>query len=265
MRFWDDKDGTGTKLTDGRVCLVIQNPDMPEIRTYGKDKDEVLEKLANTTETAQLQIHRMRKNPAAPAAPARQPVAATPSTDVARAVTELSDPTKAGAALRTILKSEGIDLDRQARLDTARRIADVAEQWEREHPDYPKDPRNDQILMNKAALVAGGALRITAEHIDAAYEQLVRAEMFFEPKAAVEATVQHRGSDDSRTVRSATSYRRNNLRSSEPAPAVRGDTAQEAKWRAILETGSGEAQERAIRTDPGYVEWVSRVTAKKTA
>ena len=271
-RFWSGKDANGKALTDGRVCYVIESdvaatdPNwQPPIYTYGKDREEVFEKLANTAQTAQSQIHRMRKAPAAtpPAAPAARPAAAA-STDVAKAVSDLSNPVLAGNAVKTLLRSVGVDVDRQLREDAANRVAGVAEKWEREHPDYPKDPRNDQILMNKAALIAGGALRITAEHLESAYEALQRAEAFHEPKS-LDSTVQPGGNPDSRTVRSATSYRRNALRSAEPPPAPRGDSAQEAKWRLILEKGTGKALEDAIRHEAGFAEWVERVTKKKTA
>ncbi len=224
MRFWDDKDANGNKLTDGRVCLVIQNPDMPEIRTYGKDKDEVLDKLANTAETAQLQISRMRKtsSSAPPASPAARPTGAPPANapngDLVTAVADLANPQKAPQAIKTLLRAGGVDVDRQARADAARRMGDVAEQWEKEHPEYPKDPRNDQILMNKALLLAGGPWRVTADIISAAFEELQRLEMLFE----VAATVQPGGNPDSRTVRNATTYRRNSLRSPEAPPAARG-------------------------------------------
>jgi hypothetical protein len=268
VRFWDDKDGNGNKLTDGRVCLVIQNPEMPEIRTYGKDKDEVLEKLATTTETAQLQISRMRKTPAnqPPARPTTAPAAATPNGDLVTAVADMANPQKAPQAVKTLLRAAGVDVDRQARADAALRMGDVAEQWEREHPEYPKDPRNDQILMNKALLMAGGPLRVTAEIISTAFEELQRLEMLFEVAATPVSTVQPSGSSDSRTVRgvqTATSYRRNALRSAEPPPAPRGDSAKEARWRTILEHGNSAQQAEAIRNEPGYVEWVDKVTQKK--
>ena len=265
MKFWDDKDANGNKLTDGRVCLVIrsaENPDMPEIRTYGKDKEEVLDKLAMTTETAQGQIHRMRKAPVASGQPPA-PVKNTAAGDNVTATADLANPLKAGKAIKALLKNEGVDLDQQARRDAANRIADIAEKWEREQPDYPKDPRNDQMLMNKAALLAGHALRITAEHIDAAYEELQRREMFHEAKPTLVAPVQPRGSGD--PVRNATSYQRNRLRSPDPGPAPSRESAQEARWRTILETGSAEAQEKAIRNEPGYVEWVDKQFAQKSA
>ena len=61
-RYWADTDGHGNKLTDGRVCLVIEpdDPSLPTIRTYGHDKDEVLDKVAHMAETGQATITRLR-------------------------------------------------------------------------------------------------------------------------------------------------------------------------------------------------------------
>ena len=265
MRFWDDKDGTGTKLTDGRVCLVIQNPEMPEIRTYGKDREEVLDKLANTAETAQLQIHRMRKAPPnpPPAPPSR------PAPDLKLAASDLTNP----ANVRTLLTAAGIDVAGQLRTQTANRIAALAQAWQAENPDFPMDPRNQRMLMDRAIILAGGRPEnLTAASLDKAYEELAAQEVFHAPRVAGETpalrsdlTVHPEGTPDSRTVRNATSYRRNALTSPEPGPKPRGESAQEAKWRAILETGTSEAQERAIRTDPGYSEWVGKQFAKKSA
>jgi hypothetical protein len=271
-RFWSDEDANGVKLTDGRICLVIQNPEMPEIRTYGKDREEVLDKLANTTETAQLQIQRMRKTSASipPPNPAARPTGAPAATqttsDLVTAVADLANPQKAPQAVKTLLKAAGVDVDRQAFLDAVRKVSDIAQQWQDEHPEYPKDPRNDHILAKIAVNMAGGnLLRVTATSFDQAFEEATRLEMFHEPKANLDPAVQPGGSPDSRTVRSATSYRRHALRSAEPPPVPRGDSAQEAKWRTILEKGTSAALAEAIRNEPGFVEWVDKVTAKKTA
>lgn len=279
MRFWSNEDANGNQLTDGRICLVIRsddNPDMPEIRTYGKDKDEVLDKVAKTAETAQGQIHRMRKTPPtvvgrpslAPSAP--QANDQRPTTDLVTAVADLSNPQKAPQAIKTLLKAAGVDVDQQAMQQRLRNAAVIAEKWQNERPDYPADPRNDRIVMNIAARAAGGPGRITAEFLDAALEEAQRLELLHEPRAEARSPksdlpVQPGGNPDSRTVRSATSYRRNALRSPEPAPTPRGDSAREARWRTILEKGTGKALEDAIRNEPGFVEWVEQATQKKTA
>jgi hypothetical protein len=262
MRFWDDKDGTGAKLTDGRVCLVIQNPEMPEIRTYGKDREEVLDKIANTAETAQLQIHRMRK---APPNPPPTPPARPAAPDLKAAAADLTNP----ANVRTLLTAAGIDVAGQLRTQTANRIAALAQAWQAENPDFPMDPRNQRMLMDRAIILAGGRPEnLTAASLDKAYEELAAQEVFHAPKnleTPAAETVHPEGTPDSRTVRNATSYRRNALTSPEAPARAKGESVQEAKWRAILETGTSEAQERAIRTDPGYSEWVGKQFAKKTA
>jgi hypothetical protein len=270
MRYWTDKDASGSKLTDGRICLVIKSdtdPDMPEIRTYGHDKEEVLDKVAKTAETAQSTIHRMRNQPPATPAPAPAPRPATPNGDavVAAAVADLSNPAKAPAAIKTLLRAGGVDVDQPVRERMLRNVANVCERWESEHPDYPKDPRNDRILMNKAAILAGGAHLVKSEHLDAAFTEAQRYEMLFEPKPAQAgdgSTVQPSGSSDSRTVRNATSYRRNTLRSSDTPTTSSRDTAKEAKWRDILENGTGKALEDAMRYEPGFTEWANKQHSK---
>ena len=264
MRFWDDKDGNGNKLTDGRICLVIQsddNPDMPEIRTYGKDKEEILDKIAKTAETAQGQIHRMRKSPSPPPPPPAAARAAAPDA-LKIAASDLSKPEN----IKTLLKSVGVDVDQQQAVTAIRAVANLAEKWESENPEYPKDPRNDRILMKMVINNAGGdPRRVTEAHFEAAFEEGRKFEMFFEPKPAEGgSTVQPGGTPDSRTARNATSYRRNALRSPEPAPPSR-ESAKEERWRNILENGTGKALEDAIRNEAGFAEWVDKATRKKTA
>jgi hypothetical protein len=265
-------DGSGKLLTDGRLCFKIvssEDPTMPAQYIYGVDKDEILEKAERTISTAQLQIHRMRKAPPnpPPAAPPVRP-AAPASADLKAAVADLSNP----ANVKTMLKSVGVDVDRDQMMAALRNVSKIAVQWESERPDYPKDPRNDRILMKMAANLAGGAHRVTAAYLDAAFEEAQRDGLLHEAEGRREAgattldsTVQPEGTPDSRTVRNATGYPSLRLRGSAPAPQPRGDTAQEAKWRAILETGTAAAQEYAIRHDPGYSDWVEKVTTKKTA
>lgn len=260
-RFWSDKDANGKPLTDGRLCYVVESdlpstdPNwQPPIFTYGKDRDEVFEKLANTMQTAQEQIHRMRKTPPPPV-PARPAAAAASVTDVAKAVTDLSNPAAAAAAARTLVQASGVDLDKIARGQMADRIATIAQAWLEVNPDFPVDPRNQRMLIDRAVILAGGKPEnLSAQSLSAAFSQLTEQEVFHEPK-----TVQPEGTPDSRTVvRNATSYKRNSLRSPEPPAAPARETAKEAKWRDIRDHGTAKAQEDAIRNDPGYVEWVDR-------
>ena len=262
MRSWVDTDANGNKLTDGRICLLIksdENPEMPEIRVYGKDKEEVLDKVAKTAETAQGQIFRMRSAAQAPA-PKLAGGGPQPS-DLAKAVSDLSNPATAPGAVVTLLNAAGVDVKSQARREQLRAVADLAEAWEQAHPDYPKDPRNDQIMMNRASILAGSVLRVKAEHLDAAFEELKAREMLFEPKVQSSTTVQPDGNPDSRTVRSATSYNGRKLRSAEPVAAPQA-SAKEQRWRGILENGTGKAMDDAIRNEPGFAEWVDKQMAR---
>lgn len=253
---WDDKDANGKLLTDGRKCYVITsdtNPEMPPIRIYGKDEQEILDKAARTIETGQGEIQRLRKGSTTPA-----PVNA-PQVDLVTAVADLSNPQKAGNAVKNLLKSVGVDVDQQQMERAVRSVANIALAWELGHPDYPKDPRNDRILMQMAANKAGGFHRVTATHLDAAFVEAQQHELFFEPKP----TVQPDGNPDSRTGTEATTYRRNSLRSAQPV--VRDENAKHARWRKILNEGTGKALEEAMKTEPGFSEWVEKEATRTAA
>ncbi len=263
MREWTDKDASGKKLTDGRICLVItsdSDPSMPPIRTYGKDKDEVLEKLAITAGSAQETIHRLRATTSKPAT-ATPPVASQSrptDQDLILATADLSNPAKAPNAIKTLLKAGGVDVDAQAIDAQGRKVAQICKQWETAHPEFPSDPRNQRMLIDRAIVKAGGYAKITEQVLDVAYGELLAQNMFFE------VTVQPDGNPDSRTgVRMATSHRRNALRAEPPAPAsVQEESAKVQRWRKILESGNSKELRNAIENERGFSDWVNQQTAK---
>jgi len=268
MRYWDDKDAHGNKLTDGRVCLVIEpdDPTLPSIRTYGRDKDEVLDKVAKTAETAQATITRLRSSvPATPASPS--PTTAPPLTtrrrlteaEQAQATADLSNPAKSPAALKALLGEAGFDIDQANLNQNARRVAAVAQEWEKSHPDFPRSERNDRLLLNTAALKVGFQ-NITAAALDAAYQELLSLDMLFEADEAVPATtVPPNGNSDSRTVRprSATSYRTNALRSA--APVARPDKPKYT--RAEIDAMNSRVYRDKYEHEPGFKEIVNQLSA----
>lgn len=261
-RSWTDKDANGKALTDGRVCLVITNdsdPSMPAIRVYGKDKDEVLDKLAQTTETAQTTIHRLRT--AAPAAAPRAAVSATPpagltAAEIATATADLSNPAKAAQAIVTLLGSAGVDVNAAQREQMVRRVQGIAANWHANHPDFPDDDRNKRILLDRAILRVGYR-NITAQALDNAYSELLAEDMFFE-------AAQPGGSPAPRAVREATSYRRNSLRSPEPV-ATTDDSPKVREWRRIFESGNSRELRSAINTIPGFKEWANKQYTAQSA
>lgn len=258
-RFWDPNDGNGKPLTDGRVCLVItsdENPNMPPIRTYGRDKDEVLEKLAKTTETAQSEIDRLRRKPAPPAAPAPARVSAD---EQARATADLGDPSKSPAAIKTLLRAVGVDVE-QIKLDEdKRRVAVIAQEWERQNPQFPHDVRNQRQLINTASLMVG-FVNITTDALDAAFQRLVKDGMLFEV-APLAPTVPPDGNRDSRTETiEATTYRASTLRGTPPV------VFEKPKYTAaqIDKLTSKELQDK-IKNEHGFLALYEKLYAAKSA
>jgi hypothetical protein len=263
-RYWDEKDGNGKKLTDGRVCLVIEPEDasLPTIRTYGRNKDEVLEKVARTAETAQAEINRLRRAP--------KPTVVTPTVtastlppltadEQARATADLSNPAKAPEAIKILLRGAGVDVDRMKLDEDARRISVIATEWERNTPDFPRDPRNRRLLMNTAVLRFGP--NITADALNAAYQELLQHGMLFEAAAEVTPVVQPDGNQDSRTpVRNATSYRSTTLRGTAPVMV-----ATPRYTRAQVDAMNSRQLRDKIENEAGFSDWYEKEFAAKTA
>lgn len=263
---WSTTDKNGNPLTDGRLCYVIQpvDPAMPPIYIYGKDKDEIIEKASRTVETAQTEIHRLRKPaprvPSTPAAPAR----GVPQEEITIATADLQNPAKSAAAVKTLLRASGFDTEAQARREALNQVARIAEEWNRVNPEFPADSRNERLLIDTAARLAGGRHLIKAEHLDAGYAQMIELNMIFDPQPESETPVQPEGTRDSRTAgRTATTYRRNQLRSEAPV-VTRGDTPKQAEWRKIHETGTSRDIANALRL-PGYVDFINKEYAAKSA
>jgi hypothetical protein len=257
-RRWSDTDANGHKLTDGRVCLVIESddPNLPPIYTYGKDKDEVLEKLAHTTETAQATIQRLRSAPKTPATPRRGITA----DERARATVDLANPAKSGEALKTLLRGEGVDVDAQRFNEETKRMSSVALEWERAHPaKIWKDPRNQRLLIDAAILRCRFRETLAPESLDAAYEYLLEHQMLFEvPDEPATPVVHPDGSPDSRTpVRMATTYRGTALRGT--APAV---VKPKPKYtRAEIDAMNTKVYRDKLENEPGFAELVNEYHA----
>jgi len=264
---WSETDANGKPLTDGRKCYVIENdadPTMPPVYIYGKDVEEVLAKAAKTIETGQGTIHRMRTTKPAPPAPAR-PAATVTAADVQTATADLNNPAKAAKAVKTLLKSEGVDLDQQAMDAAIGNIKRIAKAWELANPTFPRDKRdpgqrNERILMDRVLKLAGrDPKKVTVEHFDAAFTELLSERMFFDVTPEP-ATVQPDGNRDSRTV-TATSFRGTSLSSREPAP-VRRESDTEKEWRRIATNGTSRELRQAIEKVPGFKEWMDKSFAQ---
>ena len=261
-RRWDDKDANGNQLTDGRVCLVIEpdDPTLPAIRTYGRDKDEVLDKLAVTTETGQATIHRLRSAAPAQPSPSKPAVVATrgiTADEQARATADLSNPAKAPDAIKTLLRGAGVDVDQMRFREDTNRMALIAQEWERSHPGpIWSDARNQRLLIDTAVLHFNFRRNITAEALDAAHEYLVQRDMLFTSAPSTE--VPPDGNRDSRTdVRNATSYRAGELRA--PAQVVGNKKAKYT--RAEIDGMNTKVYREKLENEAGFAELVNQYAA----
>lgn len=258
MRRWENQEvaGRGTKF-----CLVIDPEDGTQpIRTYGWSTEEVLDKVAKTAEAAQQLINRQRSAQATP--PVRTtpepPRAAVTPEEQMTATADLQNPAKAPAAIKTLLRAEGIDVDGLKLREEAKIAAAVAREWERNHPDFPHDDRNQRMLMDKALLIAGGRLgNITADILDHAYTELLRFGMLFEVSEEVIDTPPSAPNGNSATrverPRIATSYRRNSLSNSTP-PVVE----RKPKYtRAEIDNMNRSVYREKYDNEPGFKELVN--------
>jgi hypothetical protein len=152
------------------------------------------------------------------------------------AAADITNPAKAPAAARTLLRAAGVDVDGMARRDSADRVARVGREWNAAHPDFPTDSRNSRLLIDRASLNVGFD-NITAQALDLAYAQLLAENMLFESDDAgahdgsgngsgngngngnTHQAAQPGGSQDSRVARPrmATSYSRTQLSARAPA------------------------------------------------
>ena len=263
MRYWDNKEvpGRGTKF-----CLVMDPEDGTNpIKTYGWSMEEVLDKVAKTAETAQQVINRQRSTPPAAAKPAGPVAVVTKkrltADEIMQHTSDLQNPGKSREAIKALLGDVGVDVDRMKLEQDARQAGAVAQEWERNHPEFPSDERNQRTLMDKALLMANGQLGlITAQILDSAFQELQAQGRLFEPAddhepANGEQTPPNAPDGNSATVvrpRGATSYRKNALRS----PAT---TAQpKPKYtRADIDGMNSRVLRDKIEHEPGFRELVN--------
>lgn len=266
MRYWEND---GKPITDGsgRFCLVMDPEDGTHpIRTYGRTKEEVYEKVARTAETAQAQINRMRNAPAAaapsgaaapsaPLAPRRATVTAGEIMEASQAITN-GETAKMANAVKTLLRSEGFDVDELRQTQVRTQVAATARAWNQQHPEFPDDDRNARLLIDKASLMFGFQ-NITAESLDAAYAELVRMGMIFDEIAPAPlpsnnptpTPAQGTETPSVARTRNATSYSRNNLRAVPPA-ARREPLYTRAQVDAMT---TKELREKS--QDPVFAQW----------
>jgi hypothetical protein len=174
--FWSDTRANGQPVQAGTVCFVTDLEDGTHpIYTYGKNQEEVLEKLAMQNANAQLALAR-RPN-GAPSAPPIPPRSIS-ADDVMQATQDLQNPAKAGAAVATLYEAyTGVDPVQQAR----QAYAALAMEWESETPDFYPHPGNRQLVGDKAIRMAGNKPGlVTREILNRAFQQLQADGLLFE-------------------------------------------------------------------------------------
>lgn len=266
-RRWESAEvaGRGTRL-----CLVIDPEDGTHpIRTYGYSKDEILEKVAKTAEAGQAKINSLRAESSAPRATTQPPSATPPppsrpavsADEQMQATADLNNPAKAPEAIKTLLRAQGFDVDKLKLKDEISRVANLAQEWERQHPEYPTDPRNERQMMDRSLfLVSGDWSRITTAVFDTAFQYLRTYNMLFE--ADVEESTEEtdnptqdatNGNSDTRIERprGATSYRRSALGGATPVARP----TKPKYTRAEIEAMNSRQLRDKIEQEPGFKEW----------
>jgi hypothetical protein len=244
--------------TDGRLCLVIDAEDgtHPQ-RVYGKDKDEILEKVSRTVEHASRHIAALKAQPtASPRTNGTQPVTTAPRKPMTpdqqmQATSDLSNPAKAPQAVRSLLDEatngefEQFQLERKRRAATES-FANIAAAWALKHPEFPSHPANKRMLADSSALRAGGLGNVTEDILQTVYLELLESGMLVEDNPSVQP-----GENPApRTVREreATSYRKNGLRATTPAT-----TSTQPKYtRAQVDALSADKMLEKYNTDPEF-------------
>jgi hypothetical protein len=182
--YWTDTRPNGNPIDEGTVCWVTEVEGINPIYTYGKTKDEVIEKLSVTQAHAQAALARRAAAPSA--GPAATPASIAPrkrmtSDEVMQATSDLQNPAKAGNAMTRLIQDQtGVDLHQMAIAEFSR----MAMEWQNEHPDFYAHPANKRILTDQAKFMAGGDLTmVTKDILTSAFNTLrQRGEIFDAPE-----------------------------------------------------------------------------------
>jgi hypothetical protein len=154
----------GKPLPDGRLCYVTDLEDGSNpVNTYGKDVQEVLDKLARTNANAQLALAKQQ----AAAMPQRRRLTAEETMEV---TADLANPAKSqGAVVKLFESATGID----TREMILQKFGERCLAWQAKHPEFYDHPVNSKLLVDNARMRTGGDLsRITEEVLNQVYEEL---------------------------------------------------------------------------------------------
>lgn len=274
-RYWANNGQPGT---DGRLCFIVDPEDGTQpIRTYGRTQEEVLDKMAKGFETGQQLISRQRAAAASATSPAPRSVTPAPPArslkltpdEQMTATADLGNPAKAPAAIVKLVEhATGINLTAAAAREQENRIAGIAQQWERSHPEFPASLTNRKLLLNTAVLNAGGIQNVNSDTIENTYQTLLAQDAFapvyeevVEEVPSPTSTpnpqaVPPEGTPNARTTvrpRGATTVRSSQLRATAPLP-----TSRTPKYtRAQIDSMSADELAEKYRSEDGFAELVA--------
>lgn len=251
-RRWENKE-------DGRLCLVIDSEDgtQPQ-RVYGKDKDEVLEKVARTAEHAARWIAPQKQTIAGPLPKAtsadRAPVGRKPMTadEQMQRTADLQNPAKAPLAVRALMNEatdgamdefEEFRQDKRRRV-SAERLASTAGAWANRHPEFHRTELNKKLLCDGAVLRVG-IENVTEDVLQDVYLQLFEGGYLQSESSPAGQPDETPANSPARS--SATSYRRTALRANVPA------TSNKPRYtRAEVDALPADKMLEKYRTDPEF-------------
>jgi hypothetical protein len=180
--YWTETRPNGKPIEPGTVCWVTETPGINPIYTYGRDQQEVIEKLSLNQAHSQAALARRNAPTPIPAATTPAPVRPAMTADeVMQATADLANPGKSGAAIvKLVQDASGVDLSRVALDDFAR----TAQQWEADNPDFFPHPGNKRLLVDQAKAHVGGSLaRITAALLTQSFHELLQAGLLYDAPA----------------------------------------------------------------------------------
>jgi hypothetical protein len=182
--FWTETRPNGRPIEAGTVCWVQElGEGLNPIYVYGRDTQEVIDKLSRNNAHAQAALARRAVAPATAAATPPAPAATqararlTPG-QVMQATVDLQNPAKAGEAVSALLAdATGLDPVEMGK----QRYATLAIEWENEHPEFDPHPGNRYLLGDKAIRRAGGKpALVTKELMTQCFNELLAEGLLFE-------------------------------------------------------------------------------------
>lgn len=181
--YWSDKRPNGQPLEPGTVCWITEVEGENPIATYGRNTEEVMNKLSYTLGHTQAELARKANGGPRPVAtvPA-QPRKRMDANEIFQATTDLNNPNRAGDALVALVEdATGVNLKGQA----VKEFGDRAQEWQDEHPEFFAHDGNIDLLTTHARrAVNGDWASVSKELLTQTFLQLRQRGLLFEAPAA---------------------------------------------------------------------------------